>query len=439
MTCSKPLLTLLQLSLLCVLCWVSDALCKDYDIYVSDAGHFSQPPWQILKFDQNGENPEVFINENLAWPHDIVFLEDTGSVLVSNFNSGRIDRFDADDGSFIDIFASGLAGPTRMKIGPDNLLYVLQAGGSGRVKRYQLDGTPVGEFTNLSLPRSLGLDWDVDGSLFVSSYDWRVVRQFNTAGVDQGSYVNTYLAGPTNIWFDRNGDLMVTDYDGGAIRRYDGLGNYQGDFVSNLSQPEGVDFLPNGNILVGDGGTSSVKMFTPEGIYIEDIINSGSGGLIQPNAIIVREKKTGANLQINAGLNDAWYNRATDGQGFLIVVYPVIKRMFVAWYTFDTERPPENVTANLGEPGHRWLTAQGPFDGDKASLTVFVTEGGVFDAALPPAITDLSGDGTMTIEFADCTEGLISYEITSLDISGEIPIERITPDNVALCESLSSQ
>jgi hypothetical protein len=44
----------------------------------------------------------------------------------------------------------------------------------------------------------------------------------------------------------------------------------------------------------------------------------------------------------------------------------------------------------------------------------------------------------MTIEFADCTEGLVSYEITSLDISGEIPIQRITPDNVALCETLAS-
>ena len=43
----------------------------------------------------------------------------------------------------------------------------------------------------------------------------------------------------------------------------------------------------------------------------------------------------------------------------------------------------------------------------------------------------------MTIEFADCAEGLVSYEITALGISGIIPIQRITPDNVALCEVLS--
>ena len=141
---------------------------------------------------------------------------------------------------------------------------------------------------------------------------------------------------------------------------------------------------------------------------------------------------------INAGLNDAWFNPATNGQGFLISVFPDRREMFVAWFTFDTERPPENVTAFLGEPGHRWLTAQGPYDGDTANLTIFVTEGGVFDAAEPVATTDLAGDGTLTLEFADCTEGLVNYEITSLGISGEIPIERITPDNVALCETLGS-
>jgi len=144
-------------------------------------------------------------------------------------------------------------------------------------------------------------------------------------------------------------------------------------------------------------------------------------------------------LQINAGLNDAWYNPATNGQGFLITVFPDREEMFLAWFTFDTERPPEDVGALLGEPGHRWLTAQGPYAGDTANLTIFVTEGGVFDAAEPAAATDPAGDGTMNIEFADCENGLVTYEIASLGISGEIPIQRIAPDNVALCGSLGTQ
>ena len=58
-------------------------------------------------------------------------------------------------------------------------------------------------------------------------------------------------------------------------------------------------------------------------------------------------------FQINAGLNDAWYDPATAGQGFLIAVFPEISQMFVAWFTFDIERPPQDVTAMLGDPGHR--------------------------------------------------------------------------------------
>ena len=144
-------------------------------------------------------------------------------------------------------------------------------------------------------------------------------------------------------------------------------------------------------------------------------------------------------FHINSGLSDAWFSPATSGQGFLITVFPVRKEVFLAWFTYDTERPPDDVTALLGEPGHRWLTAQGPYDGDTATLTIFVTEGGVFNAAEPVVSTDLAGDGSMTIEFADCTEGLVHYEITSLGISGEIPIQRIVPDNVSLCEELEAQ
>jgi hypothetical protein len=423
------------LPMLCVLFWTSNTLGQGYDIYVSDAGNFSQPPWQILKFDENGENPEVFITENLSWPQDILFVEDSNTVLVSNFNSGKIERYNATTGAFIDTFASGIAAPTRMKIGPEGLLYVLQWSGNGRVLRFNRFGDLVDAFTNTGLTQSIGLDWDSAGNLYVASYDGQLVGKYDTNGLDQGNFVGNNLAGPTNIWFVENGDLLVSDYNGGAIRRFNAQGAFLGNFITGLSQSEGVDYLPDGNLLIGNGGTSAVKMYTPAGTYIKDIVASGSGGLIQPNAVVVRQHKV--EFQINAGVNDAWYNPATNGQGFLISALPDSGIMFVAWFTFDTQRPPDDVTAQLGDPGQRWLTAQGPYDGNTAEMTLFVTKGGVFDSANPPTTTDPDGDGTMTIEFIDCSKALVSYEITSLGISGSIPIERIAPDNVALCEALA--
>ena len=142
---------------------------------------------------------------------------------------------------------------------------------------------------------------------------------------------------------------------------------------------------------------------------------------------------------LNAGLNDAWYAPQTDGQGFFITVFPELKSVAVAWFTYDTELPAEDSSANLGDSGHRWLIAQGPIAGNTANLTIFVSRGGVFDATEPAPSIDPAGDGSITLEFADCTAGLLSYEITSLGLSGVIPIQRVTNSNVALCESLVAQ
>jgi len=57
----------------------------------------------------------------------------------------------------------------------------------------------------------------------------------------------------------------------------------------------------------------------------------------------------------------------------------------------------------------------------------------------PAASNDGIGDGTMTIDFADCSTATVTYAIDGLGLSGEIPIQRIELDNVALCEIISTQ
>lgn len=143
-----------------------------------------------------------------------------------------------------------------------------------------------------------------------------------------------------------------------------------------------------------------------------------------------------SNFEINSGLNDAWFNPSTPGQGFFITVFPDSGQMFLAWFTYDTERPPESDTAILGEPGHRWLTAFGSYSGDSAVLEIELTSGGIFDSA-DPGISQVI-DGSVTVEFSDCENGLISYEIDSLSLQGVIPISRIALDNVPGCEELTS-
>jgi formylglycine-generating enzyme required for sulfatase activity len=221
----------------------------------------------------------------------------------------------------------------------------------------------------------------------------------------------------------------------------DRYGEYSPEDVTDPTGPsEGTDRVIRG----GDWGSEARLARSASRIGVNPSTSGFSGAIANQGGLngfgfrVAISSVKGLGFQINAGLNDAWYNPATAGQGFLITVFPDIQQMFLAWFTYDTERPPEDVQAILGDPGHRWLTAQGPYSGDTANLTIYLTEGGAFNAVDPPATTNPAGDGSLTIEFADCNSALATYQIISLGISGEIPLERIASDNVPLCETLAN-
>lgn len=141
---------------------------------------------------------------------------------------------------------------------------------------------------------------------------------------------------------------------------------------------------------------------------------------------------------INPGLNDAWFNAATAGQGFFFNIFPVQQLIFMSWFTFDTERPPEDIEAILGEPGHRWVTALGSWEGNVATLNAELTTGGLFDSE-EPAVVQTPGYGTFTIEFHDCENATLMYNLPGPGVMGTIELTRVTPDNVALCQALAEE
>jgi hypothetical protein len=138
-------------------------------------------------------------------------------------------------------------------------------------------------------------------------------------------------------------------------------------------------------------------------------------------------------VAINAGFNDSWYSPNAAGQGFTITVYPDKGQMFVSWFTYDGETAPLSSKSDLGDPGHRWLTAQGAFADHQAVLDITMTKGGEFASNAP--VTNI-GDGTLIVEFSDCENGTITYNIDSMGKQGVMPIKRLSMDNVSLCKAL---
>jgi hypothetical protein len=171
---------------------------------------------------------------------------------------------------------------------------------------------------------------------------------------------------------------------------------------------------------------SSVKLNTEFGSVEVDLTGSRSG--VPPDDSVSQP--------IHAGMADAWYDPATAGQGFFVSVYPDIKIVFLAWFTFDTERPGLNVSATLGEPGHRWLTAQGLYANGVAFLDVVMTSGGEFDSSTPVVDND-AGYGTMTVGWEDCEYATLNYDLKVPDLQGTIELQRVASDRVDLCEALS--
>ena len=141
-------------------------------------------------------------------------------------------------------------------------------------------------------------------------------------------------------------------------------------------------------------------------------------------------------FKINSGLNDAWVSADAALQGFFFTVFEDLGAFFLSWFTFDAVPPDEGVAAVFGAADQRWVTGLGFYSGDSVTVSVELTSGGVFNASEPLATQEL-GYGTITIVFVSCDEAMLTYNFPSLDLSGEMTLTRVLPDNVALCEVLA--
>ncbi len=84
--------------------------------------------------------------------------------------------------------------------------------------------------------------------------------------------------------------------------------------------------------------------------------------------------------------------------------------------------------------GQRWLTAQGGFEGSTAEIDVWETTGGSFDDPEPVSRTKV---GTMSLDFTDCNNALLTYPLSADSAEGDIANTRVIPAGSALCEELA--
>ena len=146
-------------------------------------------------------------------------------------------------------------------------------------------------------------------------------------------------------------------------------------------------------------------------------------------------------FSVNYGLSGGWYNEPTSGQGILLDVLPQTNRVFLTWFTYDTQAPPEQATAIIGNPSHRWLTGLGDIDvvNKTVAIDLNLTTGGKFDDPTPVQTSEANSYGSVILSFEDCSTMQMQYSLFNSSLTGIIPYTRISGENVALCEYLSNQ
>ena len=248
-------------------------------------------------------------------------------IFVTNSGNNTVSRISSDGKTITTLVlaSAGLNKPFGIAFGAGGDLFVSNYGGTTVSRISPLTGQIISTITGIPAP-FYSTYRESTGDLFVGSH----VGRGTIDRIDSSGQVSTFATGPNyyprGLAFTPNGSLFVGD-DGGEIRRIDastgtsspviniggfnqsiyGLvsdttGNlYAVDgnstaisrittgatptvtrFASGFNLPEGLTFLPNGNLLVTDAG--GIKQVTPDGVV--SVFASG-GGLNRPSGIAV--------------------------------------------------------------------------------------------------------------------------------------------------------
>ncbi len=302
---------------------------ESFEVYVNSRGTHS-----IKKYDQDGNYLEDFISSGsggLTNPEDILFHPD-GSVLITGFSNQYIKRYDGVTGNYMGNFSSGynLAGPSKMSIGPDSLIYVTQWGETqNKVVRFNLEGEFVDEFTNIGAPKGLGHLWDEEKNFYIALFGSGgsgTIHKFDSLGNDKGTFITSaVLQGPTSIWRNVIGEWLVEDWLTGKVLRYGQSGDYIDEFASGMTNPEGIAFLPDGKMLIGDWGEDAVHLVDWDGSLL-GYFCSGNG-LLDPNSVKIKyvpttniSENTQTNLVVNPTTGYRFSVELPNNTGYLYII-----------------------------------------------------------------------------------------------------------------------
>jgi hypothetical protein len=323
-------------------------------------------------------------------------------LLVVNWFRG-VDLLDLTTTALTGSFTEGTQGIAH---GPDGNLYISD-GGTNQVVRYDgASGALLGAFTSgATFNGPTGLVFG-EGSLYVSDYWNNRVLQFDgvTGAFKSVFYQGNGFFAPTGLALSQ-GVLYVGNWFGGVEMFDTATSDYLGGFASGTGVVEQIDFGPDGDIYVADGGSNEVRRYdsatlADQGAFTSGIKMNGTNGFAfaQDGDLYVA---------------DYWNNRVLQFDG----VTGAYKSLFYQGGSFFA---PTFVLA------HTFQSAIG------TSLTVPATRCSIGKASQLKAILKGSGKTPVSDQPVDFMVDGAYVGTGTTDVNGQAAIHFVVPESLAL-------
>lgn len=273
----------------------------------------------------------------------------------------------------------------------------------------------------------------MNDQVFDVPVDDPIVNEFNLTNA-RGTIAMAKLSGDpdsaTSGWFFNVVDNNTGEANEGNLDLQNGGFTVFGTVIAGMDVVDTIAALNTGEI-PGFGSTFANVPLANGGT----IADESSDLVVITDMIVLADE-----FQINSGLNGAWFNSETTGQGITIEILPESLKAFMAWFTFNTQET-TNFTSAVGDEGQRWLTGFGDIDLENNTITMDLvsTSGGVFDDPTNPTNSEPGTIGSVTLGFTDCENATLTYTLIDSELMNTRELVRISPENVALCQTLSGQ